>query len=612
MCGIVGIISQKNIVQNVLEGLKKLEYRGYDSAGISIIHDDKIQTVKKEGKIDNLQKAIAQDKNFDAKIAIGHTRWATHGKPSEDNSHPHSSNNISVVHNGIIENYQEIKNKLTKIGVRFASQTDTEVIPHLISFYLEQHKNDIKKAIFSTVKDLHGAFALGIIFKDQPDLLIGIKKGSPLIIGYGSGANYIASDYFALESFTDEFSYLQDGDIIFANVKKVEIFDASHNPTTRKIEKNTQKTEISSKGKYEHFMLKEIFEQPKVVQNTIKQYLDVANQQINLPNFPFDLTKFNKITIVACGTSYYAAQAAQYLIESLARISVSVDIASEFRYRDAVFQKDNLMIFISQSGETADTIAALKFAKENGQKILSIVNTANSSMENLSDAIIRTLAGVEIGVASTKALTAQLMVLTLFAIKMAEIKGTINSTKKKELISAIDEIPNYLDLILSAPSLANIQSIAKFLSKSNNILYIGRGVSYPIALEGALKLKELTYIPTQAVASGELKHGTIALIDETLPIITIAPNNKLFDKSASNVEEIVARGGKVILISDQEGCDRLKNIVFKSIVLPKTDDIISELLLGAIPTQLLAYYTSLFKGNNVDQPRNLAKSVTVE
>ena len=612
MCGIVGIISQKNIVKNVLEGLKKLEYRGYDSAGISIIHENKIQTIKKEGKIKNLDKAISQNKNFDANIAIGHTRWATHGKPSEDNSHPHSSHNISVVHNGIIENYQDIKIKLTKIGFRFASQTDTEVIPHLISFYLEQHDNDIKKAIFSTVKDLHGAFALGIIFKDQPDLLIGVKKGSPLIIGYGEGENYIASDYFALENLTNQFSFLQDGDIVFVNKNKIEIFDLNHNLTSRKIEKNTQKTEISSKGKYEHFMLKEIFEQPKVVQDTINQYLDVGNQKINLPNFPFDLAQFNKITIIACGTSYYAASAAQYLIESLVRISVVVDIASEFRYRDAVFEKDNLMIFISQSGETADTIAALKFAKENNQKILSIVNTFNSSMENLSDGIIRTLAGVEIGVASTKALTAQLMILILFAIKMAEIKKTISAEKKKELINSIDQIPNYLDIILSEQSLKNIQSIAKYLSKTNNILYIGRGISYPIALEGALKLKELTYIPTQAVASGELKHGTIALVDENLPIITIAPNNKLFDKSASNVEEIVARGGKVILISDQEGVNKLKNIVFKSIELPKSDDIISELLLGAIPTQLIAYYTSLFKGNNVDQPRNLAKSVTVE
>ncbi len=612
MCGIVGIVSKNNVVTKVVEGLKKLEYRGYDSAGISIIKNSEIHTVKKEGKIKNLEGAIVKNKNFDSNIAIGHTRWATHGKPSEENSHPHSSYNISVVHNGIIENYQDIKEKLTKIGVRFASQTDTEVIPHLISFYLERYENDIKKAVFSTLKDLRGAFALGIIFKDQPNLLIGAKKGSPLIIGFGKEENYIASDYFALENFTNHFSYLADGDIVFVKQNTVEIFDSKHELVSRKIEENTKKTKASSKGQYEHFMLKEIFEQPRVVQDSLNQYLDVKDQKINLPNFPFDLNEFDKITIVACGTSFYAAKAAKYLIESLVRINVDIDIASEFRYRDAIFTQKNLMIFISQSGETADTIAALKFAKENNQKILSVVNVANSTMEHLSDGVIRTLAGAEIGVASTKAFTAQLMVLVLFAIKMAEIKKTISPENKKELITEIDQIPNYMDIILSAKSLENIKSIAKYLSKKQSIIYTGRGISYPIALEGALKLKELTYIPAQGIASGELKHGTIALIDKNTPVIVIAPNNKLFEKSASNVEEIVARDGKVILISDQEGIDRLQNIIFKSIALPKNNSIICELLLGAIPTQLIAYYTSLFKGNDVDQPRNLAKSVTVE
>ena len=611
MCGIVGIISKKNIVGNVLEGLKKLEYRGYDSAGISLIHDGQIKVIKKEGKIKNLEEAIKENKDFNGKIAIGHTRWATHGKPSEDNSHPHSSENISVVHNGIIENYQDIKNKLDKIGVRFKSQTDSEIIPHLISFYLEQ-TNNIKEAVFKALNDMHGAFALGITFKDNPDLLIGAKKGSPLIIGYGKNENYIASDYFAIDNLTNQISYLQDGDVIFVNKKEVEIFDSNAKKVIRKKEEIQRSSNQSSKDKYEHFMLKEIYEQPKVVQESINQYLDVKNNQINLPNFPFDLSKFNKITVVACGTSYYAAMAAKYLIESLVRIHVDIDIASEFRYRDVIFDKDNLMIFISQSGETADTIAALKFAKENNQKILSIVNVAPSTMSHLSDAIIRTIAGVEIGVASTKAFTAQLMVLILLAIKMAEVKKTITQEKKKELISAIDKIPNYLDITLNKDSIENIKPIAKYLSQAKNILYIGRGISYPIALEGALKLKELTYISTQGIASGELKHGTIALIDEEMPVIALTPNNKLFEKSASNIEEIVARDGRVILISDKEGCEKLKDIAFKTISLPKTDDIISELLLSAIPTQLLAYYSALYKGNDVDQPRNLAKSVTVE
>ncbi len=611
MCGIVGIISKNNVVEKILEGLKKLEYRGYDSSGISLIHENKIKTIKKEGKIENLQKAIKKNKNFNSNIAIGHTRWATHGKPSEDNSHPHSSHNISVVHNGIIENHQDIKEKLIKAGVKFISQTDSEIIPHLISFYLKQH-SDIKKAIFAALNDIDGAFALGITFKDNPDLLIGAKKGSPLIIGYNKDENYIASDYFALNSFTHNISYLQDGDVAFIAKDKVDIFDSKAKSITRKIQKIDKHLETTSKGKYEHFMLKEIFEQPKVVQDSINQYLDVKNNQINLPNFPFDLNKFNKITIVACGTSYYAAMSAKYLIESLVKINVAIEIASEFRYRDIVFNEDNLMIFISQSGETADTIAALKFAKANKQKILSIVNVDQSTMTHLSDGVIRTVAGVEIGVASTKAFTAQLMVLILFAIKMAEIKNTINIKKKKELITSINKIPNYLDIALNKESLDTIKPIAKYLSKAKNILYIGRGISYPIALEGALKLKELTYIPTQGIASGELKHGTIALVDKNLPTIVIAPNNKLFEKSASNIQEISAREGKIILISDNEGINKLKNLAFKSIALPKSDDIISELLLSAIPTQLIAYYTALFKGNDVDQPRNLAKSVTVE
>lgn len=611
MCGIVGIVSQKNIIPQVLQGLKKLEYRGYDSAGIAVIEENTINTIKEAGKIANLEKSIAANKNFTGNIAIGHTRWATHGQANTANSHPHCSDNIAVVHNGIIENYQEIKEMLLKNGVKFHSQTDSEVIPHLISHYLKKSDN-IKDAVLKTIKEIKGAFALGIIFRNQPDLLIAAKKGSPLIIGYGENENYIASDYFALDNFTSKACYLQDGDLAFITNKTVEIFDINNQKVSRQIHQINKEDQQACKGDFEHFMLKEIFEQPKVAQDSINQYLDIANQQINLPNFPFDLAQFNKITIIACGTSYYAAKAAKYLIEYLAKISVEIDLASEFRYRDVVFQKDNLMLFISQSGETADTIAALKFAKAQGQKIISIVNVAQSTMAYLSDAIIRTMAGVEIGVASTKAFSAQLMVLTFFAIKLAQIKDKISNKEQTELFNNIAQVPHYLELCLEPNLIAQIKKTAQFLGKAANILYIGRGISYPIALEGALKLKELTYIPTSGIASGELKHGTIALVDENLPVIALAPNNQLFEKSAANIEEIVARKGKVILISDKNGIKRLQNICHQSITVPKTDHIIFELLLGAIPTQLLAYYSALEKGHDVDQPRNLAKSVTVE
>ncbi len=424
--------------------------------------------------------------------------------------------------------------------------------------------------------------------------------------------NYLASDYFALEDFTNKISYLEDNDIAFITKKNIEIFNSTAKPVKRKVEIIENEHEKITKGDYEHFMLKEIFEQPKVVQDTINQYLDIKNNKIDLPNFPFDLAKFKEITIIACGTSYYAAMAAKNLIESLARITVNIDIASEFRYRDVIFKKDNLMIFISQSGETADTIAALKFAKKNKQTILSIVNVEQSTMAHLSDAIIRTVAGIEIGVASTKAFTAQLMILALLAIKIAKINKNITLKEENNLIQSFKPISSYIEKILEQDSIKNIQSISKSLNKSQNILYIGRGISYAVALEGALKLKELTYVPASGIASGELKHGTIALIDKNTSVIAITPSNKLFEKSASNIAEIAARNGKIILISDEQGSNHLKNDIYQAINLPKSNDIISELLLSAIPTQLIAYYCALYRGHNVDQPRNLAKSVTVE
>jgi glutamine---fructose-6-phosphate transaminase (isomerizing) len=615
MCGIVGIVSKNNVVPNILEGLQKLEYRGYDSAGISLIDGDHINTIKKQGKIVNLETAIYKNKKFFGNIGIGHTRWATHGKPSEENSHPHLSEDVAVVHNGIIENYQELKVRLKKTGVKFKSQTDTEVIPHLISFYLKQSGQKIedkKQAVISAIKDLHGAFALGIIFKGDENFMAIAKKGSPLLIGYGEEENYVASDYFALDSLTDKVSYLEEGDVAFLTCDLVEIFDDSGVAVQRTVKIMEKDVAKISKENYQHFMQKEIFEQPRVVQDIIDNYVSPENGKISLPNFPFDLKTIDKITIVACGTSYYAASVGKYLIESLAKINVEVDIASEFRYRGGAFYGNNLNIFISQSGETADTIAALKYAKENRQKTLGIVNVAQSNMAYLADAIIRTIAGPEIGVASTKAYIAQLTVLILLALELASAKQTITEKTKQELIASLVRIPAKMREILSDKSLHQIKDVAKFVSKYQSLIYMGRGASYPTALEGALKLKELSYINAFGIASGELKHGTIALVDKNMPIIALAPNTDLFEKSASNIEEVAARGGKVVLIGNEAGINQLKNITFKSIALPEITNIIDEALLGVIPTQLIAYYTAIYKGNDVDQPRNLAKSVTVE
>lgn len=615
MCGIVGIVSKNNVVPKILDGLKKLEYRGYDSAGISLISGDFINTIKKQGKIVNLEAAINKNKKFIGNIGIGHTRWATHGKPSEANSHPHLSENIAVVHNGIIENYQELKEKLKKTGVKFLSHTDTEVIPHLISLHLKESQ-DKKQAVILALKELRGAFALGIVFKGEENFIAVAKKGSPLLIGFGegenAGENYVASDYFALDTLTTKVSYLEDGDVAFLTTDSVEILDDKGTKVSRAIKTMEKDVNKISKESYDHFMQKEIFEQPRVVQDILDNYVVPQSGKIVLPNFPFDLKTIDKITIIACGTSYYAACVGKYLIESLAKINVEVDIASEFRYRDTAFYGNNLHIFISQSGETADTIAALKYAKENGQKTLGIVNAANSNLTYLADAIIRTIAGPEIGVASTKAYVAQLTILILFALELANQKQTIDEATKQKMIASLTQIPAKMNESLAAKSLAEIKDVAKFVSKYQSLIYIGRGVSYPTALEGALKLKELSYINAFGIASGELKHGTIALVDKNMPIIAIAPNTDLFDKSASNIEEVAARDGKVILIGNDQGIAELKGIIVKSISIPRVENIIDEALLSIIPTQLIAYYTAIYKGNDVDQPRNLAKSVTVE
>ena len=611
MCGIIGVISNKNSKDKILEGLKRMEYRGYDSSGISVMSNNIIKTHKEEGKIINLENSIKKDNNFKGNIAIGHTRWATHGVASRVNAHPHFTDKVSVVHNGIIENYQEIKDKLIKEGFKFQSQTDTEVITNLIASLLEQNF-DKNTVILKVLSIIEGSFALGIIFHDEDDLLIAAKKGSPLLVGFGKNENYIASDYFAINDYVQNICYLEDGDIAFLTKDKIDIFDINQNKITREIEKIDKNSEKISKNGFDHFMLKEIYEQPETIQKTLAKYLDKKNQQISLPKFSFDLKKIEKITIVACGTSFYAGMIGKYLIESLARINVEVDIASEFRYRNPPQSKNSLTIFISQSGETADTIAAMKYVKYLNQKSLAIVNAPKSTMAHLADDVILTTAGVEIGVASTKAYTAQVAILILFALNLGQKRGFLKEEKVDELISSLNLMPNLMQNILSKEYVEEVKKIAKQIKDADNILYIGRGISYATSMEAALKLKELSYINSSAIAAGELKHGTIALIDEKSYVIAIAPENELFDKISSNIAEISARNGNVILISSKGGVDNIKNIISNSLHIAKNSDIIAESLLYVIPVQLIAYYVALLKGNDVDQPRNLAKSVTVE
>jgi glucosamine--fructose-6-phosphate aminotransferase (isomerizing) len=617
MCGIVGVVGSKNAAEIILEGLKKLEYRGYDSAGIAMLEKGKFKTVKEEGKIVRLESALKKNK-FDSDIGIGHTRWATHGRPSKQNAHPHASSKICVVHNGIIENYQELKEKLKKSGAKFVSQTDTEVVPHLIESHFEK-SGDIKKSIIETAKEIHGTFALAVIFKNNANLIALAKRGSPIVIGIGQGENshenYIASDYYALSNHTNKIIVLEDDEFALISKNTVEIFDASG----KKIDKQpkimeSEESRVSKDG-YAHFMLKEIYEQPRVLEETIQAYVDLSSNSIHLPNFNFDLKKIKKITIIACGTSYYAGMAAKYLFEEIAGVEVEVDIASEFRYRSHPFRSDNLMVFVSQSGETADTLAALKYAKQNGQKILSIVNAPHSTMAQLSDSVIRTVAGPEIGVASTKAYTAQISVLALLAIHIASVNEKISVKEKEKLLLELAEAGAKMTHLFDEKDVKNIKKIAQFLVKAKHVLYIGRGVSQVTAFEAALKFRELTYINAQGIAAGELKHGTIALIDRKMPVIVMAPHNSkndLFEKTASNAQEVNARGGKIIFISDKKGIEQFGKMARKKIEIPEVSGMIQEALLPVISTQLLAYYVSLFKGNDVDQPRNLAKSVTVE
>lgn len=607
MCGIVGIIGSEPVAPVILEALKRLEYRGYDSAGIATIHKGEIDRRRAEGKLFNLEKLI-DEVPLDGTIGIGHTRWATHGAPTERNAHPHATDRVAIVHNGIIENFRELRERMTAAGSVFVTETDSEVIAHLVTHYLDNGLTP-REAAASAIKELEGAFALGIIFRGDEDLMIGARRGSPLAVGYGQGAMYLGSDAFALAPMTNRVSFLEEGDRVEVTRDGAVVHDAEGNIVKRPIKITDVSAAMVDKGNHRHFMAKEIFEQPEVIGHTLSEYLDPLNESFREIALPVDLASVPRITIVACGTAYFAGLVAKYWFERYARVSVEVDIASEFRYREAALPEGGLAIFISQSGETADTLAALHYCREQGQKILSVVNVTESSIARASDTILPTYAGPEIGVASTKAFTCQLATLAVLAVRTGLARGTVTREEEINLVRTLMELPRHVVDALAFDE--DIQALSVELSKARDVLYLGRGFNYPIALEGALKLKEISYIHAEGYAAGELKHGPIALIDESVPVVVISPVDPLFEKTISNMQEVIARGGHVLLIADKEGIARAGEGLWATIEVPAVHPLIAPIV-NVIPVQLLAYHTAVSKGTDVDQPRNLAKSVTVE
>jgi len=608
MCGIVGIVGQKPVTDRLVQGLKRLEYRGYDSAGISVLLNNTIEKRRSPGKIVNLQNLL-DSKPLDGTIGIAHTRWATHGFPNEENTHPHTSQQVSVVHNGIIENYAALKEKLKNAGYHFHSDTDTEVVPHLIDSFLKQNLSPVE-AVKAAVRQLDGAFALGVMFEGQENLLVGARRGSPLAIGYGEGEMYLGSDAIALAHLSDRVSFLEDNDFVVLTKDTVQIYDHHFEKVTRPIKDQYFSSQMISKEDYPHFMLKEIFEQPDVIRRTLSAYLSEDKLDINPLNLPFDLADIDHITIIACGTAHYAGRVARYWFEQIAKTPVTVDFASDFRYRMPPLPKKQLAIFISQSGETADTIAAHEYAKEIDQHTIGIINVAESTLARTVDAPLMTYAGPEIGVASTKAFTNQLTVLAILALEMAKRKGTLNQEQITEHCQQLSSVPALINSALEQES--EVKSVCYKLANAQDILYIGRGTNYAIALEGALKLKEITYIHAEGYAAGEMKHGPIALIDDKVPVIIISPSDDLFEKTASNMEEVIARKGVVTLLTDSAGYKSVQHLkIDSSLIFPKST-LLTAPILYTIPVQLLAYHTAVIKGTDVDQPRNLAKSVTVE
>jgi glucosamine--fructose-6-phosphate aminotransferase (isomerizing) len=608
MCGIIGIIGRAPVAPLLIDGLRRLEYRGYDSAGIATIADGAlIERRRAQGKLANLD-ALLQREPLAGTIGIGHTRWATHGAPTENNAHPHADDRVVLVHNGIVENFLDLRRELTADGVRFETETDTEIVVHLISHYLRQGATP-QQAVVSALSRLEGAFALAILFAGYPDLMIGARRGSPLAVGYGDGEMYLGSDALALAPLTSRICYLEEGDWVEITRSAAVVRDLSGAVMDRPIKLTATSGAMIGKGNYPHFMLKEIYEQPAVMGDTLHGLLNPWNQKVVLPPLPVDLTRVSKLTIVGCGTSYHAALVAKYWFESIAKVPTEVDIASEFRYREMEMPPGGLALFISQSGETADTLAALAYARRQGQATLSIVNVAESSMGRQADVAFLTHAGPEIGVASTKAFTTQLTVLACLVIAIAAKRGTIDRDTEQRLCQSLTEVPGRANEVLTHDQ--RIAEIARSVAEARDVLYLGRGTGYPIALEGALKLKEISYIHAEGYAAGEMKHGPIALIDENMPIIVIAPSDPLFEKTASNMQEVIARGGKVIFLSDAKGIERLGDIAAATVELPSIDPFVAPILY-TIPVQLLAYHVAVLKGTDVDQPRNLAKSVTVE
>ncbi|MEM8687528.1 MAG: glutamine--fructose-6-phosphate transaminase (isomerizing) [Pseudomonadota bacterium] len=605
MCGIVGILGTGEVAPDILSALKRLEYRGYDSAGIATLVDGKIERRRAPGKLFNLEQVMS-DSPLTGSSGIGHTRWATHGAPTKGNAHPHHAGHVAIVHNGIIENYRELQDSLAAKGVTFATETDTEVVAHLITAELEAGKT-ARQAVPAVLNRLEGAFAFAILFEGQDDLMVAARKGSPLAIGYGDAQVFVGSDATALAPFTNRVSYLEDGDWALLTRSSVEIFDDKGDPVKRAEHFTQLSGALVDKGSHRHFMAKEIAEQPEVIGHTMSEYVNLADRVVDLPaNLPFDFANLNRLTITACGTAFYAGLVAKHWFEHYARLPVDVDVASEFRYREPPLSEGGLSIVISQSGETADTLAALRYSKSQGQHTAAIVNVRESTIARESDCILPTFAGPEIGVASTKAFTCQLTVLACLAIAAARARGTIDTDREKALVSALVETPRHIAEILHLEP--HISEVAHKIAGARDVLYLGRGVNYPIALEGALKLKEISYIHAEGYAAGELKHGPIALIDDQVPVVVIAPRDELYEKTISNMQEVAARGGRIVLISDDSGNGDGE---FERILIPSADPFINPLLYS-VPVQLLAYHAAVFMGTDVDQPRNLAKSVTVE
>ena len=606
MCGIIGISSNKSVSANIINSLKKLEYRGYDSAGIATLSDGFINEVKSEGRVENLEK------NFDLKalsgnIGIGHVRWATHGVPNSINAHPHSSENVSVVHNGIIENSTLLKKHLINQGHKFKSQTDTEVIVHLITENLKT--SELQEAITKTLKQLHGSFALGVIFKDKPDLIVGARRGSPLAVGYGPNENYLGSDSYALKSMTNKISYLDDGEFCIIKKDEVNFFNENGKKINKKILELSSNEQNYEKGDFKHFMAKEIEEQPATLKTGIKEYVDSMNNDINIYNFPWKINEIKSITLIGCGTAYHSCLMAKYWFEELTSLDVNIDIASEFRYRKNRFKSDTLYVFVSQSGETADTYAALDLCNKNMMKTCAVVNVIESSIARDSSFVLPIHCGPEIGVASTKAFLGQILVLYILALKLGSLRNEIENKIYQDKIKDLKNLPSLIEKTLLIDN--DIQAIASTFNEAKGSMFLGRGFSYPIALEGALKLKELSYVHAEGYPAGEMKHGPLALIEEGMPVVVLAPRDNYYKKTISNMQEVIARGAKVLLITNKSKDEVVSENIWETIEVESTNDDLLPFLL-TIPLQKLAYYSALKKGYDIDKPRNLAKSVTVE